>query len=196
MPAPETKIQHLLLVLLALVAYCVCVDQMANYPLITTMKSGDHKLLTATTTGNTTITLNYVQGFGAGFLNTALVGNIRVAIAIRDMQIANTSASGLIDYTCSIINITKTNFYTILTINPNGNTFSLLYYMYIGVDVGSVPHSYLLYRALSFAGQFDDTPGKTSLNSFDLSSSSISISDYANAVVAPYVMSFKMTTNT
>jgi hypothetical protein len=122
---------------------------MANYPLITTMKSGDHKLLTATTTTITTaVVVNYTQPYSASFTNTSI---LKAAISIRDMQIANTSKTGLIDYSCSITGISTSQFFTILTINPSGNTFGLLYYMYIVIDIATIPYTYLITKSLTFS---------------------------------------------
>ena len=45
-----------ILLLSSLVVITMTATQLTNYPLITTIKSGDHKLLTASTVGPTTLT--------------------------------------------------------------------------------------------------------------------------------------------
>lgn len=148
MQSVRPNISNLLIFLLALLNLSDCIDQMANYPLITTIKSGDHKLLTGTTSANTTaVTVNYTQIYNASFTNSSI---LRAAISIRDMQIANTSKSGLIDYSCAITGISTTKFSTILTINPSINIFGLLYYMYIVIDIATIPYTYLISKSLTF----------------------------------------------
>jgi hypothetical protein len=182
------------IIFLAILSLADCIDQMANYPIIPFIRSGDHKLLTATTTGPTSI-YNYPQplslsGFTLSQTNQSL---IRVAISIRDMQISNTLQTGNIDYSCTIVSISKTSFTTMITVNPNGNSFGLLYYMYLALDIGNIPHSHFIYRTITYTGSFDDTPGQTNITTFDMSPTTIT--DPANAVVAPFIMSFRMNTN-
>lgn len=139
---------NLLILLITLLSPSDCVDQMANYPLINNMKSGDHKLLTATTTANpTAVVLNFTQIYTASFTNTSI---LKAAISIRDMQIANTSKTGSVDYSCAITGLATTKFNNILTINPSINTFGLLYYMYIVIDVAIIPYTYFISKSLTF----------------------------------------------
>ena len=148
MQPTRPHIFNLLILLITLLSHSDCVDQMANYPLILNMKSGDHKLLTATTTANpTAVILNYLQPYTASFTNTSI---LRAAISIRDMQIANTSKTGAIDYSCTITGITTTKFSTILTLYPSNNIFGLLYYMYIVIDTAIIPYTYFISKSLNF----------------------------------------------
>ena len=113
-----------------------------------------------------------------------------VVITIRDMQIANTSVSGSVDYTCKIINITSTQFITNLKIT-GGNTFSLLYYMYLGLDPALVSFTYFNGYTFDLTGQFNDTTGVVYLHNNTIANSVV---DYTRAVVVPFVMSFGMNT--
>ena len=194
MQPPTHRILVPFTIILTFLCSTNCIDQMANYPLIDYIRSGDHKLLTATTNGTTT-TYNYTQPLSnSGFNYTNIsVSNIRVAISIRDMQISGTSQTGNIDYSCRITFIAATTFNTTITVNPNGNTFGLLYYMYLAVDVGNLPNTYFINKILTYSGPFDDSLGKTNITTFDMSPTTIT--DPANAVVAPFVMSFGMNTS-
>lgn len=117
-----------------LLAFCNCLSQLANYPVMNSIKSGDHKLLTSTRLGPTS--LSYVQPFFITFAHSPLV-----AIGIRDMQIAS-SSSGAVNYQIVISHVNSTNFTSTLTISDT-NTYNLLYYMYIGIDIQAVSYTYL-----------------------------------------------------
>lgn len=67
-------------IFLTTVAIALGATQLTNYPLITTMKSGDHKLLTASTAGPTVLT--YAQSYFLTFSHIP-----KVAISIRDFQV-------------------------------------------------------------------------------------------------------------
>jgi hypothetical protein len=178
------------LLTLLLLASVWTATEIANYPLITDMKSGDHKLLTASQQG--VYTLTFSQSFFQSFTNFP-----KVAISIRDFQTSNSQTntsvpSNQIDYMCTISSatITKTDFKTSLTLTST-NTFSLLYYMYIGIDVVIFANTYLYFYSIDTSGLFNDTVGVTDITSYSISQS---ISDFNNAVVVPMVMSFKITT--
>ena len=67
------------IIFLAVVAVGLGATQLANYPRLNFMKSGDHKLLTASTTGPTVYT--YEQPFSITFSRLP-----QIAISIRDFQ--------------------------------------------------------------------------------------------------------------
>ena len=73
-------------ILLTVVTLTFSATQLANYPLITIMKSGDHKLLTASTAGTTQLV--YPQSYFLTFTNIP-----KVAISIRDFQVTGASTS-------------------------------------------------------------------------------------------------------
>lgn len=170
-----------------LAAMAGCATEMANYPLMTTIKSGDHKLLTASIVGPATRT--YSQGFFLTFSQLPVV-----AIGIRDFMLVgaatNGSTTSSIDYFCSIGSITTTSFITSLTLT-SPITFGLLYYMYIGLNLNQVANTYLHGYSVSLSGLFNDTAGVTYLQSYNVSES---ISDYSKAVTTALPMSFSMTT--
>jgi hypothetical protein len=178
-------------VLSLLVVSVLGVTQLANYPLINTIKSGDHKLLTTSTNGPAT--LNWWQPFQ----QTAVVFSRapKVAISIRDFQVSgvatNSSApTGSIDYRCSVGSITTTAFNTTLVLTTT-NTFSLLYYMYIGIDVVAFANTYLYFYSIDTTGMFDDVANITNTTTFTIAET---VADFGNAVVMPMAMSFKIST--
>lgn len=179
-----------LFLLTLLLVLAMAATEIANYPLMTTMKSGDHKLMTASNQGF--FTLTYTQPFFLNFSNLP-----KVAIGIRDFQTSNAQTnssvtSNQIDYKCTISSatITKTQFITTLTLTST-NTFSLLYYMYIGIDTVLFANTYLHFYSLDTSSLFNDTAGVTDISNYNVSES---ISDFGKAVVIPLVMSFKITT--
>ena len=156
------------LLTLLLLASVWTATEIANYPLITNMKSGDHKLLTASQQG--VYTLTYPQSFFQSFTNFP-----KVAISIRDFQTSNSQTntsvpSNQIDYMCTISSatITKTDFKTSLTLTST-NTFSLLYYMYIGIDIVLFANTYLYFYSIDISGIFNDTVGVTDITSYSIS---------------------------
>lgn len=157
---------------------------------MTTIKSGDHKLLTASTDGpNNTIT--YTQSF---FLTFSTLP--KVAISIRDFQVRkattnSSTPSNSINYKCTIGSITTTNFRTTLDL-LSATTFGLLYYMYIGLDLTLVANTYLYYYSIDTSGLFNDTNGVSKITTNSITQT---ISDYSKAVVTPIVMSFSVTTS-
>ena len=154
-------------ILLAVVAVGLGATQLANYPRLNVMKSGDHKLLTASTAGPTVLT--YEQPFNLTFSRLP-----QIAISIRDFQMtgAQTNASvtsNTIDYTCTILpaNIATTFFRTTLNLTST-NTFSLLYYMYMGIDLVQWTNTYLYSYSLDTSFLFNDTAGLTNISSFTI----------------------------
>ena len=157
------KVVILLLVGLSTV---LCVSELANYPLITLMKSGDHKLLTASTTGTTSLV--YDQSFFLTFSNLP-----NVAISLRDFQVqgavTNSSVtSNELNYKCTIGSITTSSFRTTLDLTST-NTFSLLYYMYIGIDLVQWGFTYMYFYSIDTSSQFNDTAGVTNIQSKTIS---------------------------
>lgn len=175
-------------IIVALVALASCTSEMANYPLLYTMKSGDHKLLTASTLGPATKA--YGQSFFETFSNLPVV-----AIGIRDIQVSGAATNGstisTIDYYCSIGDITTTTFRTYLTLT-SPITFGLLYYMYIGMDLVQVADTYMHPYSINLTGSFNDTEGVTVLMSYNVSET---VSDFSNAVVTTLPMSFSLSTS-
>jgi len=158
------------------------VFQFANYPLIPQVKTGDHKLLMTSITGPNSS--SYVQNFAQNFTHTPIV-----AVSIRDMQISGTSSSGSVDYTCKIFSISTSQFTNNLTLTGN-NTFSSLYYMYIGIDTTTVKDTYFYSPTTNLTSQYNDTNGVVGL----FNQSTANLTDYAHAVVVALPMSFGMNT--
>jgi len=155
------------------------------------MKSGDHKLLTASQQG--VFSHVYEQPLFQTFSNLP-----KVAIGIRDFQTLNaqtnsSNTSNEINYKCEIISsdITTTYFRTTLTLTST-NTFSLLYYMYIAIDVIQFANTYLYAYSIDTSSMFNDTSGVMDISSYNISET---ISDFSNAVVVPIVMSFYISTS-
>ena len=155
------------LIFLAVMWVTLGATQLANYPRLYFMKSGDHKLLTASTAGPTVYT--YEQPFSITFSRLP-----QIAISIRDFQVtgAQTNASvtsNTIDYTCTILaaNIGTTFFRTTLNLTST-NTFSLLYYFYMGIDLVQWTNTYLYSYSLDTSSLFNDTAGLTNISTLTI----------------------------
>lgn len=155
------------------------VFQNANWPVITIIKSGDHKLLTQLTPGN--VTVPQPQDYNSSLQNYTGANIPKVILGLRNLKIDPTTNG--INFKVEVGSVTKTGFISTLTMFDNNN-YSLIYYMYLAVDT-AFSHVYLL-GPLSYASPVSSTI------SIALNNSIIPTANVPSAVVLTYCSSFSI----
>ena len=169
-------------------AFVKATYQNVNWPVITNIKSGDHKLLLAQTAGPKQYT--YVQTYSSSTQAYTSSNIPSVVISMIQMQVDMTTNP--INYYVSInpSTIKTTQFISNLTILSN-NTFSLLYYMYFVIDTldPDLKNVYLSSYSIDTTNNFTDG----TLQSITYSQSyNQSIVNYNSSIIAPFITSFNM----
>lgn len=172
-----------LLILLSLFNFGRSASQTVNWPHITEIKSGDHKLLLQPITASP---FTYSQPFGTGY---SFSSSPNVVLAMRSLMISATNQS--IDFQLSVGSATTSSFVTTVSA-PNGLPITLLYYMYIAMSK-TYAYNYFISYSQDLTSQLN---GSLSLGTTTLTkTTNASISRVSSARVMPYIISFGMGAN-